>query len=126
MSSGYARGLPKDAPAPMHRQALRDIAGGATYVHPGYQSSAASSTGDVPFEALHPKLAELTPQQQRIMKLICAGKPNKQIAYELSIAETTVKAHVTAIMRKLGVHSRTQAVLVAQQAKFSSFLPDSD
>ncbi|MBV6638774.1 MAG: response regulator transcription factor, partial [Mameliella sp.] len=48
---------------------------------------------------------------------------NKQIAYELSIAETTVKAHVTAIMRKLGVQSRTQAVLIAGEASFSNLLP---
>jgi DNA-binding NarL/FixJ family response regulator len=42
----------------------------------------------------------------------------------LSIAETTVKAHVTAIMRKLGVQSRTQAVLIAQQIKFAAFVPE--
>ncbi|MBE3637015.1 response regulator transcription factor [Mangrovicoccus algicola] len=62
-------------------------------------------------------LAGLTPQQARILALICAGRLNKQIAHELSIAEATVKAHVTAIMRKLGVHSRTQAVLAAQAAR---------
>ncbi|MCU0911300.1 MAG: response regulator transcription factor, partial [Rhodobacteraceae bacterium] len=56
--------------------------------------------------------------------LICEGKLNKQIAYDLSIAETTVKAHVTAIMRKLGVQSRTQAVLIAQEASFASVLHD--
>jgi DNA-binding NarL/FixJ family response regulator len=55
--------------------------------------------------------------------LICEGKLNKQIAFDLTIAETTVKAHVTAIMRKLGVQSRTQAVLVAQDARFASVLP---
>lgn len=66
------------------------------------------------------RLASLTPQQARILALICDGKLNKQIAWELSIAETTVKAHVTAIMRKLGVQSRTQAVLVAQEAKFDT------
>jgi DNA-binding NarL/FixJ family response regulator len=55
--------------------------------------------------------------------LICEGKLNKQIAFDLSIAETTVKAHVTAIMRKLGVQSRTQAVLVAQEINFSKHLP---
>ena len=52
------------------------------------------------------------------------GKLNKQIAYDLSIAETTVKAHVTAIMRKLGVQSRTQAVLIAQEASFARVLPN--
>ncbi|MFM7336521.1 MAG: response regulator transcription factor, partial [Tabrizicola sp.] len=55
---------------------------------------------------------------------ICEGLLNKQIAYELSIAETTVKAHVTAIMRKLGVQSRTQAVLIARETNFSSLMPE--
>ena len=69
------------------------------------------------------RLSTLTNQQDRILQMICEGKLNKQIAYDLSIAETTVKAHVTAIMRKLGVHSRTQAVLIAGQAQFANVLP---
>lgn len=70
------------------------------------------------------RMAQLTRQQMKILELICEGKLNKQIAYDLSIAEATVKAHVTAIMRKLGVQSRTQAVLIAQQANFGSVLQD--
>jgi len=70
------------------------------------------------------RLATLTNQQGRILQLICEGKLNKQIAYDLSIAETTVKAHVTAIMRKLGVQSRTQAVLIAKQASFANVLQE--
>ncbi|WP_170775722.1 response regulator [Ruegeria lacuscaerulensis] len=70
------------------------------------------------------RLATLTNQQSRILQLICEGKLNKQIAYDLSIAETTVKAHVTAIMRKLGVQSRTQAVLIANKASFASVLQE--
>ena len=66
------------------------------------------------------RLASLTPQQARILSHICDGLLNKQIAWELSIAEATVKAHVTAIMRKLGVQSRTQAVLVAREARFDT------
>jgi len=69
-------------------------------------------------------LSSLTNQQARILNLICEGKLNKQIAFDLTIAETTVKAHVTAIMRKLGVQSRTQAVLVAHKANFSEVLPN--
>lgn len=49
---------------------------------------------------------------------------NKQIAFDLSIAETTVKANITAIMRKLSVYSRTQAVLLARDVDFSSLLPE--
>lgn len=60
------------------------------------------------------RIASLTAQQLRVLRLMAAGKPNKIIAYELDIGETTVKAHITAILRKLRVHSRTQAVLLAQ------------
>ena len=70
------------------------------------------------------RLALLTRQQAKILQLICEGLLNKQIAYELSIAETTVKAHVTAIMRKLGVQSRTQAVLIARETNFASLMPE--
>lgn len=60
------------------------------------------------------RIASLTPQQLKVLKLISEGKPNKIIAFELDIGETTVKAHITAILRKLRVHSRTQAVLLAR------------
>ena len=59
------------------------------------------------------RIASLTPAQRRILGEIQAGLLNKQIAYELQISEATVKAHITAIFRKLGVVSRTQAVIVA-------------
>ena len=71
------------------------------------------------------RLASLTAQQARILHLICEGKLNKQIAFDLAIAETTVKAHVTAIMRKLGVQSRTQAVLIAKETSFDALQRES-
>jgi DNA-binding NarL/FixJ family response regulator len=70
------------------------------------------------------RLALLTKQQARILQLVSTGLMNKQIAYELSIAETTVKAHLTAIMRKLGVQTRMQAVLFAQEASFAAMTPN--
>ena len=57
------------------------------------------------------QVAELTPQQLKVLGMIKQGLLNKQIAYDLNISEATVKAHVTAIMRKLGVNNRTQAVM---------------
>ncbi|PXF32365.1 LuxR family transcriptional regulator [Pokkaliibacter plantistimulans] len=60
-------------------------------------------------------LATLTPQQFRVLMMLTEGLLNKQIAYELNVSEATIKAHVTAILRKLGVHSRTQAVIAASQ-----------
>jgi DNA-binding NarL/FixJ family response regulator len=57
------------------------------------------------------QVSELTPQQHRVLCMIRQGLLNKQIAYDLNISEATVKAHVTAIMRKLEVNNRTQAVM---------------
>jgi DNA-binding NarL/FixJ family response regulator len=59
--------------------------------------------------------AALTQQQRRVLEMLVAGKSNKVIAYELDVTESTVKAHVSAILRKLRVHSRTQAVLNASR-----------
>ena len=58
-------------------------------------------------------MASLTPAQRRILSSVREGLLNKQIAYELDISEATVKAHITAIFRKLNVNNRTQAVLLA-------------
>ena len=55
----------------------------------------------------------LTPQQVRVLMMLSEGLLNKQIAYELGVSEATVKAHVSAILQKLGVESRTQAVIAA-------------
>lgn len=60
-------------------------------------------------------LASLTPQQFRVLTMVCEGLLNKQIAFELSVSEATIKAHVTAIFRKLNVRTRTQAALLLQQ-----------
>jgi DNA-binding NarL/FixJ family response regulator len=59
------------------------------------------------------RLAQLTEQQFRVFGMLCSGLLNKQIGYELQITEATVKAHMTAILRKLGAANRTQAVLIA-------------
>ena len=59
------------------------------------------------------RMAQLTPQQFRVYGMLCSGRLNKQIAYDLQIMEATVKAHMTAILRKLGAANRTQAVLLA-------------
>jgi DNA-binding NarL/FixJ family response regulator len=113
--------VPKHSQRAVFRRAYDCVAAGACFVPDGYIDPQGGEPAE-PVDALA-RLASLTNQQGRILHLICEGKLNKQIAYELSIAETTVKAHVTAIMRKLGVHSRTQAVLVAQEARFINVLP---
>jgi DNA-binding NarL/FixJ family response regulator len=57
---------------------------------------------------------ELTPTQMKVLEGVNSGRLNKQIAFDLGIAEATVKAHMTALMRKLNVHNRTQAAIAAQ------------
>jgi DNA-binding NarL/FixJ family response regulator len=68
------------------------------------------------------RLASLTPQQVRVLMMLSEGLLNKQIAYELSVSEATVKAHVSAILQKLGVESRTQAVIAAARIEAMSDL----
>lgn len=78
---------------------------------------AACHTNDIPHSVIDmtDKVKELTPQQFRILKMVSEGQLNKQIAYQLDVSEATVKAHMTAIMRKLGVATRTQAVLATSK-----------
>ncbi len=64
---------------------------------------------------LSSKLSTLTPQQVRVLTMLGEGLLNKQIAYELGVSEATVKAHVSAILQKLGVDSRTQAVIAVNR-----------
>lgn len=111
IAAGAAGAIDKSASASELQQALRDVRAGRTSV------PADLRIGGVPSSALREtswKIAELTPQQTRILKLICAGMPNKQIAYELSLAEATVKAHVTALLRRLGAQNRTQAAMLVE------------
>ena len=74
-----------------------------------------SATEDRETADLIRRLATLTPQQVRVLTMLSEGLLNKQIAYELTVSEATVKAHVSAILDKLGVDSRTQAVIAASK-----------
>ncbi|MFA0415025.1 response regulator [Vibrio renipiscarius] len=66
------------------------------------------------------KISTLTPQQYKVLGMLSDGLLNKQIAYELNVSEATIKAHMTAIFRKLGVKNRTQAVILLQQLESES------
>ncbi len=70
--------------------------------------------GSTPIDAVREEVASLTPMQLKVLLLVLDGHLNKQIAHDLSISEATVKAHMTAIMRKLDVTNRTQAAMVAR------------
>ena len=93
-------------------QAVSELLGGAT-------SFPAPETQPISHQAepVLDKLRQLTPQQLKVLARVCEAKLNKQIAFELGVTETTIKAHVTLIFKKLGVHSRTQAVLLMQRIK---------
>ena len=79
-----------------------------------------SITNNAACNDLAEKLATLTPQQYRVLGMLSDGLLNKQIAYELNVSEATIKAHMTAIFRKLGVKNRTQAVIHLQQLESES------
>ena len=108
-ASGF---IPKSSSLETIQQAVRQVLDGDAW-WPQQSEQAAGVSAEA--KAASAGLASLTPQQFRVLTMVCEGLLNKQIAYELSVSEATVKAHVTAIFRKLGVRTRTQAALLLQQ-----------
>ncbi|MCO4758160.1 MAG: response regulator transcription factor [Oceanospirillaceae bacterium] len=109
-ASGF---IPKSSPLETISDAIKAVLEGEEWL----PQEVADNLGDVSEEdqKFAVALAALTPQQFRVLTMLTEGLLNKQIAYELNVSEATIKAHVTAILRKLGVHSRTQAVIAAQR-----------
>jgi DNA-binding NarL/FixJ family response regulator len=104
--------IPKSAPMEDIRTAVREILAGNDWLP--------AEAGGVPDTAdedaqLSSRLAALTPQQLRVLGMLSEGMLNKQIAFDLEISEATVKSHVSAILQKLDVNSRTQAVILASR-----------
>lgn len=120
LKAGASGFVPKHSQRSVFVEAIDRIRSGSIYTPEGYVAPADDLALDD--NDIIERLRSLTAQQARILELVCEGKLNKQIAYELDIAETTVKAHLTAILRKLHVQSRTQAVLIAQTARFAAIL----
>ncbi|MDT8408257.1 MAG: response regulator transcription factor [Wenzhouxiangellaceae bacterium] len=112
LADGAAGFLSKSAEADVIIEAIFQVLAGETWVPEGLE---ASITGHNSEADLARRVGELTPQQYRILRMLGQGLLNKQIAWELEITEATVKAHMTAIMRKLGVNNRTQAVTLFNQ-----------
>ena len=104
-ASGY---VPKSQPVDSIRDAVRKVMSGGVAVPPDVDMSAPAPTED---RQLASRLSTLTPQQMRVLMMLGEGLLNKQIAYKLTVSEATIKAHVSAILQKLGVESRTQAVI---------------
>ncbi|HIY71863.1 MAG TPA: response regulator transcription factor, partial [Candidatus Luteimonas excrementigallinarum] len=77
------------------------------------EAVAAAPAADEGEQDVAARVRELTPQQFRVLQMLATGLLNKQIAWELGVSEATIKAHMSAILRKLGASNRTQAVLIA-------------
>ncbi|PLW70491.1 DNA-binding response regulator [Pseudohalioglobus lutimaris] len=106
---GAAGFLSKSSGVSAMEDCINRVMAGERGLHPGLDANAAGAS----LQSLDvaDALASLTPQQFRVASMLVEGLLNKQIAYELDVKEATIKAHMTEIFRKLGVHSRTQAVL---------------
>ena len=110
---GAAAYIDKSSDQSVIGECVLAVLDGQTGLHPNLQISHRHTQ----LEAIDTAtaIASLTPQQLKVTSMLVEGLLNKQIAYELNVKEATIKAHMTEIMRKLGVHSRTQAVLVLSQ-----------
>jgi DNA-binding NarL/FixJ family response regulator len=109
MEFGASGFIPKTLGVDALRQAIARVLQGEVWTPPDIDLA---RDGDAESAAIA-RLATLTPQQVRVLMMLSGGLLNKQIAHELGVSEATVKAHVSAILQKLGVESRTQAVIAA-------------
>ncbi len=110
MEFGASGFIPKTLGIEALRAAIARVLQGEVWTPPDVDLTRQS---DAETAALIARLSTLTPQQVRVLMMLSGGLLNKQIAYELGVSEATIKAHVSAILQKLGVESRTQAVIAA-------------
>lgn len=108
-ASGY---IPKSKPVEQIRNAIKLVLDGDVWTPPEFDPAAAPDQED---NDLVKRLSSLTPQQLRVLMMLGEGLLNKQIAFNLNVSEATIKAHVSAILQKLGVDSRTQAVIAVNR-----------
>jgi DNA-binding NarL/FixJ family response regulator len=108
-ASGF---IPKSVGVDQIRLAMRHILGGEVWVPDSYYAGGGE---DAEADGTASRLAKLTPQQMRVLAMLSRGLLNKQIAFALGVSEATVKAHVSAILQKLHVDSRTQAVIAVSR-----------
>ena len=125
MRYGAAGFISKSADRSEIASALKDVMDGSLTLPKGYKPPEAPTDSEARGDLVH-RLKMLTPKQLSVLRMLRQGLLNKQIAHELQIEETTVKAHVSEILRKLNVSSRTQAVIEAQKIDFESVLGETD
>jgi DNA-binding NarL/FixJ family response regulator len=112
--------IPKSASKDALLQAIANVLAGDVAIPAGYLPQ--ELFGNIELTALTCRLQSLTHKQLRVLQMLCQGLLNKQIAHKLEIHETTVKAHVSEILRKLCVGSRTQAVLEVSKLNLDAVL----
>ncbi len=115
--------LPKTAETEQMGEAIRAVLDGSVWTPPGVDLA---GPVDAEIADMVRRLSTLTPQQVRVLMMLSEGLLNKQIAYELGVSEATVKAHVSAILTKLNVDSRTQAVIAAAKIAGTSWATAGD
>ena len=118
MDFGASGFIPKTLGIEDMRDAIMRVLKGGVWTPPDVDLDRGA---DAEAAAMMARLATLTPQQVRVLMMLSEGLLNKQIAYELSVSEATVKAHVSAILQKLGVDSRTQAVIAAAKIELGQW-----
>lgn len=112
---GAAGFIPKSLKRSAIVDALHRVISGEIYIPDMVMESTAESQEE---DDILRRIESLTPQQRVVLSHLVRGRLNKQIAHDLDVSMTTVKAHVSAILQKLGTYSRTQAVILANRVHF--------
>nr|WP_225899808.1 response regulator transcription factor [Croceicoccus gelatinilyticus] len=118
LAAGAAGYVPKSLKRQAILDALQQVLAGEIYL-PDLETTESDDARLREDEEIRARIDSLTPQQRIVLGHLVAGLLNKQIAHELSVSMTTVKAHVSAILQKMNVYSRTQAVIMANRVGFS-------
>lgn len=126
LSLGVAGYILKSSSKQELAQSIGEALGGAVCVPSSYRVQARPQRPAGPTQDLLKRLYDLTPQQLRVLEMLKRGLQNKQIAYELNISETTVKVHVSDILRKLNVLSRTKAIVEMAKIDFTTLASQAD
>jgi DNA-binding NarL/FixJ family response regulator len=115
LRAGASGFLLKDAPAAQLVDAIRIVAAGDALLAPSITRRLIAEFVRRPLPTDAPALAELTPRELEVLKLIAAGLSNREIAAELFVSEATVKTHVKRVLAKLDLRDRVQAVVLAHR-----------
>ncbi|WP_166839164.1 response regulator transcription factor [Rheinheimera pleomorphica] len=116
LALGAAAYIPKSAPLELLSAAITAVLNGDSWLPAGLEQDVQNAKTLIDDDFAR-QLEQLTPQQFRVLKMIADGLLNKQIAYEMQVQETTIKQHVSAILRKLNVNNRTLAGIMFEKLR---------